>query len=146
MIFISCNQNIKKSNEKFPNLPAYEKYKEFDKIQIIDYYSDYCDKLDQFNDDDKNLCKKIASYLKQLSVKSENERKNGCYYFTHWFYGQIGKNYYNGKELENKYARDELFNLVALIIKDNDVLKHCACYESGNPEVWKEEKDLHDYF
>ncbi|GAW79403.1 variable surface protein [Plasmodium gonderi] len=133
-------------HELFTNFPTYKKYDEFDKVNIINYDHDYCKKLENFSEDEKFFCKQITKHLEELSAKQNRELKNDCFYFTYWFYDKIGKKYYKDNKIKNKNVSDQLFNIVALLIKRYPNLEPCRCYESGNPEKWNEEKVMHDYF
>ncbi|KNA00823.1 variable surface protein Vir12g [Plasmodium vivax North Korean] len=131
----------------FPNLPAYQKYKELDKVDITGYNNDKCDKLEKSDEGDKKLCKQILKNLSILKSKQGKEQKNGCFYFQNWLHDQIKGKYYNGKEKTNKYSiADELFNLVALAIPSNGINQACSGNSFGTLEIWKKDKDLHDYF
>ncbi|KNA02378.1 variable surface protein Vir 12 [Plasmodium vivax North Korean] len=134
-------------DEALLHLPAYQKYKEFDSVDISKETTSQCNNLGSKEESDKTLCKKIAQNLRKLSTLQGDELKNGCYYFQHWFYEQIAKTYYDGKNKNNKYHVGEtLFDIIALFISTYPKLEPCRCYVSGKPEYWEEEKYLHDYF
>ncbi|CAI7719104.1 PIR protein [Plasmodium vivax] len=131
----------------FPNLPAYQKYKELDKVDITGYNNDKCDKLAKSDDGDKKLCKQILKNLSVLKTKKGEEQERGCYYFQNWLHDQIKGKYYNEKDQGSKYSiANELFNLVADDISSNGINQACSGFSFGNPEIWKKDKDLHDYF
>ncbi|GAB70060.1 CYIR protein [Plasmodium cynomolgi strain B] len=128
-------------------LPSYEEYKKLDDVDIKVYSDDYCVKdLGSLKEEDKTFCNKVSKHLKSLSGLSDKDRKHGCFYFQYWFFDQISKKYSANNKINNKPVSDKLFDLVALKIRESPNLESCRCYESGTPEVWKEEKDLHDYF
>ncbi|GAW82728.1 variable surface protein [Plasmodium gonderi] len=135
-----------KWDEKLPDLPAHQKYKELDKPNILNDGITYCNTMENSDDWDKSFCNKVSKHLKELSSEKGSNLKEKCYYFRHWFHHHIRKKYYNGNDVKNKSISGKLFDLVALLIKDYPSLEPCGCYESGTPEMWKEEKDVHDYF
>ncbi|EDL42695.1 variable surface protein Vir12-related [Plasmodium vivax] len=129
------------------NLPSYKEYIKLDNEDIKDYSDDFCvKKLESTKEEDIALCNKVSKHLKRLSGLPDNERKHGCYYFQYWLYDQISKKYSADNKINNKQVSDKLFDLVATTILKSPNLEPCRCYESGTPSVWKEEKDLHDYF
>ncbi|KMZ81701.1 variable surface protein Vir12 [Plasmodium vivax India VII] len=131
----------------FPNLPAYQKYKELNEVDITGYNNDKCDKLAKSDDGDKKLCKQILKNLSVLKTKKGEEQERGCYYFQNWLHDQIKGKYYNEKDQGSKYSiANELFNLVADDISSNGINQACSGFSFGNPEIWKKDKDLHDYF
>ncbi|KMZ94305.1 variable surface protein Vir12 [Plasmodium vivax Mauritania I] len=131
----------------FPNLPAYQKYKELNEVDITGYNNDKCDKLAKSDDGDKKLCKQILKNLSVLKTKKGEEQERGCYYFQNWLHDQIKGKYYNEKDQGSKYSiANELFNLVADDISSNGINQACRGFSFGNPEIWKKDKDLHDYF
>ncbi|EDL42681.1 variable surface protein Vir12-like [Plasmodium vivax] len=123
-------------------------YKKLDDLDIKDYSDNYCEKdLGSPKKEDKELCNKVSKHLKRLSgISNNDDRKHGCFYFQYWFYDQISKKYSADDKINNKQVSDKLFDLVATTILKSPNLEPCRCYESGTPSIWKEEKDLHDYF
>ncbi|EDL42826.1 variable surface protein Vir12, putative [Plasmodium vivax] len=134
--------------EVLQNLPSYKKYENFDNVDIANEKSSHCNDLGSTDEGDKKLCKKIVQNLSQLSALKDDENlKNSCYYFQHWFFDNIAKKYYNGNERGNNYpVAGKLFNIVSTITSVLPKMEPCKCYESGSPDVWKEEKYFHDYF
>ncbi|KMZ96185.1 hypothetical protein PVNG_05846 [Plasmodium vivax North Korean] len=130
------------------DLPSYKEYIKLDNEDIKGYSDNYCEKdLGSTNAEDKALCNKVSKHLKRLSgISNNDDRKHGCYYFQYWLYDQISKKYSADNKINNKQVSDKLFDLVATTILKSPNLEPCRCYESGTPSVWKEEKDLHDYF
>ncbi|CAG9480892.1 unnamed protein product [Plasmodium vivax] len=132
-----------------PDLPAYKKYKELDNVDISGKSNDYCiNYLGRSDGEDRKFCNQIAKNLKKISIEDDPvERRYSCNYFRQWFHDNIGKRYYVGNEKGEKiHVSDSLFNFVsAANIK---YIKDSACNGDtfGDPEEWKEEKDLHDYF
>ncbi|GAB69715.1 CYIR protein [Plasmodium cynomolgi strain B] len=133
--------------KRLPNLPAYQKYKKLDEVDIKSYNNDKCDKLANSDEGDKKLCKQILKNLSILKDKQDKEQKDGCFYFQYWFHEQIRGKYYNGNVRNSKYSiANKLFNLVEKDISSYDINQACNGYIMGTPVIWKEEKDLHDYF
>ncbi|EDL42957.1 variable surface protein Vir12-related [Plasmodium vivax] len=132
----------------FPNLPAYQKYKELNEVDITGYNNDKCDKLAKSDDGDKKLCKQILKNLSVLKTKKGEEQERGCYYFQNWLHDQIKGKYYNGKEKTNKYPiiANKIFDLVAEDISSGNIHQACSGNSFGTLEIWKKDKDLHDYF
>ncbi|VUZ96662.1 PIR protein [Plasmodium vivax] len=134
-------------DEALLHLPAYQKYKEFDSVDISKETTSQCNNLGSNEESDKTLCKKVAQNLTKLSTLKGDELKNSCYYFQHWFYEQIAKTYYDGKDKNKKYhIGEQLFDIISLYILKNSKLEPCRCNVFGKPEDWKEEKYLHTYF
>ncbi|GAB67078.1 VIR-like CYIR protein [Plasmodium cynomolgi strain B] len=134
-------------DEALLHLPAYQKYEQFDSVEISKETISECNALKSNDAGDKTLCKKVAQNLKKLSTLPDDELKSGCYYFQHWFFDNIAKKYYNGNKQGNNYnVAKELFDIVLIFTSKLPKIKPCYCHESGSPDVWKEEKDLHDYF
>ncbi|CAG9475194.1 unnamed protein product [Plasmodium vivax] len=134
-------------DEALLHLPAYQKYKEFDSVDISKETLSQCNDLGSKEESDKTLCKKVAQNLRKLSTLQGDELTNGCYYFQHWFYEQIAKTYYDGKDKNKKYhVGEKLFDIIALFISKYSKLEPCRCNVFGKPEDWKEEKYLHTYF
>ncbi|KMZ94941.1 hypothetical protein PVMG_06112 [Plasmodium vivax Mauritania I] len=132
-----------------PDLPSYKKYTELDNVVISGDGNKYCkENLGSTDEVDKTFCNKIAKNLSIL--KDENDmqkRKYGCYYFNHWLYDNIGKKYYKGNAKgEKDNVSQNLFNFASLAILQHIKVSSCNGNTFGNPEGWKEEKDLHDYF
>ncbi|CAI7718659.1 PIR protein [Plasmodium vivax] len=132
-----------------PDLPSYKKYTELDNVVISGDGNKYCkENLGSTDEVDKTFCNKIAKNLSIL--KDENvmqKRKYGCYYFNHWLYDNIGKKYYKGNAKgEKDNVSQNLFNFASLAILQHIKVSSCNGNTFGNPEGWKEEKDLHDYF
>ncbi|KMZ81220.1 hypothetical protein PVIIG_02702 [Plasmodium vivax India VII] len=141
---LSEENNWEKHLEK---LPSYKEYKKLDDLDIKDYSDDFCvKKLGSPKKEDIELCNKVSKHLKTLSGLPDNDRKHGCFYFQYWFYDQISKKYSADNKFNNKTVSDKFFDLVELKIGEFPNLQSCKCYVSGTPEIWKEEKDLHDYF
>ncbi|VVA00339.1 PIR protein, partial [Plasmodium vivax] len=134
--------------EVLQNLPSYKEYDKFDKVDIKNENSSHCKDLGSTDEGDKTFCKQIVQNLSQLSTLEDDENlENSCYYFQHWFFDNIAKKYYDGNEWGNNYAvAKELYNIVSTIAPLSTKMEPCKCYESGYPDVWKEEKHLHDYF
>ncbi|KMZ86140.1 variable surface protein Vir 12 [Plasmodium vivax Brazil I] len=134
-------------DEALLHLPAYQKYKQFDSVDISKETISECNALGSNEESDKTLCKKVAQNLTKLSTLKGDELKNSCYYFQHWFYEQIAKTYYDGKDKNKKYhVGEKLFDIIALFISKYSKLEPCRCNVFGKPEDWKEEKYLHTYF
>ncbi|VVA00060.1 PIR protein [Plasmodium vivax] len=132
-----------------PDLPSYKKYTELDNVVISGDGNKYCkENLGSTDEVDKTFCNKIAKNLSIL--KDENDmqkRKYGCYYFNHWLYDNIGKKYYKGNAKgEKDNVSQNLFNFASLAILQHIKVSSCNGNTFGNPEGWKEDKDLHDYF
>ncbi|VVA00180.1 PIR protein [Plasmodium vivax] len=134
--------------EVLQNLPSYKEYEKLDKVDIKNENSSHCNDLGSTDEGDKTLCKKIVQNLNQLSALKDDENlDNSCYYFQHWFFDNIAKKYYDGDERGNNYpVAEKLYNIVSEITPVSSKMEPCKCYESGYPDVWKEEKHLHDYF
>ncbi|KNA01523.1 hypothetical protein PVNG_05544 [Plasmodium vivax North Korean] len=132
-----------------PDLPSYKKYTELDNVNISEYSNDYCKKsLGSTDEVDKTFCNKIAKNLSELKNENDmNKRKYGCYYFNHWLYDNIGKKYYKGNAKgEKDKVSENLFNFASSAISEHIKISSCNGNTFGNPEGWKEDKDLHDYF
>ncbi|KMZ88523.1 hypothetical protein PVBG_06183 [Plasmodium vivax Brazil I] len=132
-----------------PDLLSYKKYTELDNVDISEYSNDYCkEKLGSADEVDKTFCNKIAKNLSIL--KDENvmqKRTYDCYYFNHWLYDNIGKKYYDGKTKGKKVnVSEKLLDFVSSAISQHIQISSCKGNAFGNPEGWKEDKDLHDYF
>ncbi|KMZ93723.1 hypothetical protein PVMG_05307, partial [Plasmodium vivax Mauritania I] len=128
-------------------LSSYEEYKKLDAVDINDYSDDFCvKKLGSTKKEDIELCNKVSKHLERLSGLSDDKIQHGCFYFQYWLYDQVRKKYSAGNQFNNKAVSDKFFDLVQLKIDKSPKLQSCKCYESGKPEEWKEEKDLHDYF
>ncbi|VVA00355.1 PIR protein, partial [Plasmodium vivax] len=123
-------------------------YIKLDNEDIKGYSDNYCEKdLGSTNAEDKALCNKVSKHLKRLSgISNNDDRKHGCFYFQHWFLDQIRKKYSADNKINNKPVSEKLFDLVATNIAKYSNMESCRCYNSGTPEEWKGEKDLHDYF
>ncbi|KMZ95211.1 hypothetical protein PVMG_05129 [Plasmodium vivax Mauritania I] len=134
--------------EVLQNLPSYKEYEKLDKVDIKNEKSNHCNDLGNADEVDKTLCKQIVQNLSQLSALKDDENlENSCYYFQHWFFDNIAKKYYDGDERGNNYpVAEKLYNIVSKITSVSSKMEPCKCYESGYPDVWKEEKHLHDYF
>ncbi|CAI7718297.1 PIR protein [Plasmodium vivax] len=134
--------------EVLENLPSYKEYEKFDKVDIKNENSNHCNNLGSKDEGDKTFCKQIVQNVSQLSALENDQKiKNSCYYFQHWFFDNIAKKYYDGNEWGNNYSvAKELYNIVSTIAPLSTKMEPCKCYESGYPDVWKEEKYLHDYF
>ncbi|CAG9481167.1 unnamed protein product [Plasmodium vivax] len=131
----------------FPNLPAYQKYKELNEVDITGYNNENCKELENSDDGYKKLCNQILKNLSLLKSKKDEEQKHGCFYFQNWLHDQIKGKYYNGKEKTNKYPiAEELFDLVSEDISSGKINQACIGNSFGTPETWKKEKDLYDYF
>ncbi|KNA02217.1 hypothetical protein PVNG_05540 [Plasmodium vivax North Korean] len=130
------------------DLPSYKEYIKLDNEDIKGYSDNYCEKdLGSTNAEDKALCNKVSKHLKRLSgISNNDDRKHGCFYFQHWFLDQIRKKYSADNKINNKPVSEKLFDLVATNIAKYSNMESCRCYNSGTPEEWKGEKDLHDYF
>ncbi|KMZ76911.1 hypothetical protein PVIIG_06174 [Plasmodium vivax India VII] len=134
--------------EVLQNLPSYKEYEKFDKVDIKNENSSHCNNLGSTDEGDKTFCKKVVKILSQLSALKDDENlKNSCYYFQHWFFDNIAKKYYNGNIKGNNYpVAQKLFNIVSDTTPVFSRMEPCNCYESGSPDVWKKEKYLHDFF
>ncbi|EDL42811.1 variable surface protein Vir12-related [Plasmodium vivax] len=133
--------------EKLPDLPSYQKYKQLDSVDIADYSKDHCKNLKNSDDQDRQLCNKILKNLSILKKEKGKEQKHGCYYFQHWLHDKLGKKYYNGNVKGNKYSvAEEILDIVADAVSTNSIDQACKGYAFGDKESWKKEKDLHDYF
>ncbi|CAI7721783.1 PIR protein [Plasmodium vivax] len=134
--------------EVLQNLPSYEEYEKFDKVDIANEKSTHCNDIGSTDEGDKTFCKKTVQNLNQLSaLKDDQKLKDSCYYFQHWFYDNIAKKYYNGNKRGNNYAvAEKLFNIVSEFTPVFSRMEPCKCYEPGSPDDWKKEKYLHDYF
>ncbi|SCA83537.1 Plasmodium vivax Vir protein, putative [Plasmodium vivax] len=134
--------------EVLQNLPLYEEYEKFDKVDIKNENSSHCNDLGNADEEDKTLCKKVVQNLSQLSALEDDKKiKNSCYYFQHWFFDNIEKKYYNGSKKGTNYAvAEKLFNIVSEFTPIFTKMTPCNCNESGSPDVWKKEKYLHAYF
>ncbi|CAI7717593.1 PIR protein [Plasmodium vivax] len=130
------------------NLPSHKEYEKFDKVDIKNENSNHCNNLGSKDEGDKTFCKKTVQNLNQLSALKDDENlENSCYYFQHWFFDNIAKKYYDGDERGNNYpVAEKLYNIISKITPVSSKMEPCKCYESGYPDVWKEEKHLHDYF
>ncbi|KMZ82370.1 hypothetical protein PVIIG_04484 [Plasmodium vivax India VII] len=132
--------------EKLPDLPSYQKYKQLDSVDIADYSKDHCKNLKNSDDQDRQLCNKILKNLSILKKEKGKEQKHGCYYFQHWLHDKLGKKYYNGNVKGNKYSvAEEILDIVADAVSTNSIDQACKGYAFGDKESWKKEKDLHDY-
>ncbi|EDL42761.1 variable surface protein Vir12-like [Plasmodium vivax] len=132
-----------------PDLPSYKKYTELDNVVISGDGNKYCkENLGSTDEVDKTFCNKIAKNLSILKDENDKQkRKYGCYYFNHWLYDNIGKKYYKGNAKgEKDNVSQNLFNFASLAILQHIKVSSCNGNTFGNPEGWKEEKDLHDYF
>ncbi|GAB69676.1 CYIR protein [Plasmodium cynomolgi strain B] len=128
-------------------MPAYQKYKKLGEVDITDFNNDECNKLEDSDDGDKRLCNQVMKNLSILKDKQGKEQKDGCFYFQNWLHDQIKGKYYNGKVQSSKYSiANRLFDFVAEDILLNGISEACKGNSFGNPETWKKEKDLHDYF
>ncbi|GAW84060.1 variable surface protein [Plasmodium gonderi] len=147
MYIYFCNYESKYENI-LPNLPSYKKYKELDNVDISNYNQKYCNDLERSNEEDKTLCTKIAKNLSILKSEINREKKkHGCHYFQHWFHNKISKKYYNiNDKVNNNFVAGKLFNFVSIVSLSNLEEPDCNGYTYGYPKLWKEEKDLHDYF
>ncbi|SCA82178.1 VIR protein [Plasmodium vivax] len=134
--------------EVLQNLKSYKEYEKLDKVDIKNENSSHCNDLGSKDEGDKTLCKKIVQNLSHLSTLEDDENlENSCYYFQHWFFDNIAKKYYDGDERGDNYpVAEKLFNIISKITPVSSKMEPCKCYESGYPDVWKEEKHLHDYF
>ncbi|KMZ87783.1 hypothetical protein PVBG_05035 [Plasmodium vivax Brazil I] len=75
------------------------------------------------------------------------KRTYDCYYFNHWLYDNIGKKYYKGNTKGEKVkVSEKLLDFVSSANLEYILIPSCNGNIYGNPEGWKEEKDLHDYF
>ncbi|SCA60244.1 VIR protein, partial [Plasmodium vivax] len=138
-----------KWEKHLPDLPSYKKYTELDNVDISAYSNNYCkEKLGSTDEVDKTFCNKIAKNLSALKNENDMEkRKYGCYYFNHWLYDNIGKKYYKGNAKgEKDKVSENLFNFASSAISEHIKISSCNGNTFGNPEGWKKEKDLHDYF
>ncbi|VVA00170.1 PIR protein, partial [Plasmodium vivax] len=132
-----------------PDLPSYKKYTELDNVVISGDDNDYCKKsLESTEKGDKAFCNKIAKNLSILkNEKDMQKRTYDCYYFNHWLYDNIGKKYYDGNTKGKKVkVSEKLLDFVSSANSEYILIPSCNGNPYGNPEGWKKEKDLHDYF
>ncbi|SBT30949.1 PIR Superfamily Protein [Plasmodium ovale wallikeri] len=134
--------------EKLPELPAYQKYSEFNNEKNITADKGVCNKLGDVDDDTMTFCKKTAIILRGLStIQDRDLRSERCNYFQNWFYDQIRKKFTtNGNHFNKSDIVTKLFNIVNEVNSKDLGSAKCMCYFIGEAESWKEEKDLHDYF
>ncbi|GAW79035.1 variable surface protein [Plasmodium gonderi] len=130
-----------------PNFPSYEKYKELNNGSNLTDEKGDCTKIPTSKDGIKGFCKKVLKNLRAISdLKGDENRKSSCYYFQHWFFEELGKNFTITNAMDTDVVIASFFDLITEISLNDLKEDACKCYPSGNVSVWKKEKDLHDYF
>ncbi|EDL42288.1 hypothetical protein PVX_005055 [Plasmodium vivax] len=134
-------------------LPVNTIYNEFENVDNINNYSNFC-KLtqtikDKYTDFEKfeDLCKKFAYSLDRIfSNKYKGKNMEHCILLKYWIYDEIKKIFSAGDKLNVLFLTEELKKLQYNIQKEESVI--FDCYDDYNDYMsnWEVERNLFEYF
>ncbi|CAI7722538.1 PIR protein [Plasmodium vivax] len=136
-------------DQEFKYFPAYQKYDEFNRVTATHDANDICEKQWIQDGEAKDFCKRAVTILKKLHSSSYNNqnRKDECVYFQHWFSDQVRRKFSNNdKYFSNYELSNNLFDVINNVNYEEKDHPDRRCYASRNAGSVKVEKDLHDYF